>query len=323
MREWELPPYKVRQIFTWLQGKGVCSFAEMSDITKGIRQRLQDNFTIYPCKMKKRLVSERDHTVKYLYELWDGELIECVAMQYTYGVSLCVSSQAGCKMGCVFCATGLQGFRRNLKASEMLGQVHAASADLGQRISRVVIMGMGEPLDNFDETVRFIRLLSDENGLHLSMRNITLSTCGLVPQIQRLMEEGLPITLAISLHAPNDTLRSQIMPVNRRWDLQALLRMCEAYFAHTGRRVTFEYALMDGINDSLQCASELAKKLPKACHVNLIPANPVREGKVLRSPREKVAEFAGVLAKKGVHVTVRRTLGEDIDASCGQLRGGT
>jgi 23S rRNA (adenine2503-C2)-methyltransferase len=264
-----------------------------------------------------------DNTVKYLFRLNDGELIESVIMKYKYGYTICVSSQVGCKMGCKFCASGIAGFVRNLTASEILSQVYTAQRDLGIRISHIVMMGVGEPLDNFDNVMRFLSHVTDENGLNISMRNISLSTCGVVTGIYKLMEKKLQLTLSVSLHAPNDAIRSQTMPVNDRWNIDELLKACRDYTNATSRRISFEYAMISGVNDTDECARELGKRLKgMLCHVNLIPVNSVKERDYKKSSDNRIADFIKVLEKYGINVTVRRTLGSDINASCGQLRRG-
>ena len=261
--------------------------------------------------------------IKYLFRLNDGELIESVVMKYKYGYTICVSSQVGCKMGCKFCASGIAGFVRNLTASEILSQVYTAQRDLNIRISHIVMMGVGEPLDNFDNVMRFLSLISDENGLNISMRNISLSTCGVVSGIYKLMEKKLQLTLSISLHAPNDAIRSNTMPVNDRWNIDELIKACKDYIKATNRRISFEYAMISGVNDSDECARELGKRLKgMLCHVNLIPVNSVKERDYKKSSDNRIAEFIKILEKYGINVTVRRTLGSDINASCGQLRRG-
>lgn len=315
-----LPAFRARQIFSWLQQRGAENFEEMSDLSKPLRAQLQEHFTLCCCRILRRQVSA-DETVKYLFELIDGECIESVLMRYKYGYTLCVSSQVGCKMGCAFCASTLGGFVRSLTASEILGQIHAAQRDRQVRVSHVVLMGMGEPLDNFDNVMRFLSLVSDDRGLNIGMRNISLSTCGLVPRIYDLMERNLQLTLSISIHAPNDAIRQKIMPVSRRYSMQELLRACRAYAAHTGRRISFEYTMIQGVNDSDACAAELARRLRgMLAHVNLIPANEFKESPFARSRTEQVERFASVLRQHGVNATIRRSLGSDIDASCGQLR---
>lgn len=315
--------FTVYQIFSWLHEKRVGTFDEMTNISKNLRLKLQNNYYIYSCSIEKKLVSEYDDTVKYLFRLFDGELIESVVMKYKYGYTICVSSQVGCKMGCKFCASGIAGFVRNLMPSEILAQVYTAAADLGIRISHIVMMGVGEPLDNFDNVMRFLSLVTHEKGMNLSMRNISLSTCGVVSGIKKLMDKHLQLTLSISLHAPNDEIRNQTMPVNSRWNITELLAACREYTKATSRRISFEYAMISGVNDSDECAKELASRLKgMLCHVNLIPVNSVKERSYKRSADERISAFTAILEKNGVNVTVRRTLGSDINASCGQLRRG-
>ena len=315
--------FKAIQIYSWLHKHGVDSFDEMTNISKDFRAELQKNYDIYSCSIEKKLVSVYDNTVKYLFRLNDGELIESVVMKYKYGYTICVSSQVGCKMGCKFCASGIAGFVRNLTASEILAQIYTAQKDLGIRISHIVMMGVGEPLDNFDNVMRFLTLISDANGLNISMRNISLSTCGVVTGIYNLMEKKLQLTLSISLHAPNDEIRNQTMPVNSKWNIDTLLKACRDYTNVTSRRISFEYAMISGVNDSDACARELGRKLKgMLCHVNLIPVNSVKERDYKKSSDNRIAEFIKILEKYGINVTVRRTLGSDINASCGQLRRG-
>ena len=316
-----LPRFRAKQIYQWLHQKGVASFDEMTNLSKALREELSQAFYIPVCTVEEKYVSQLDGTVKYLFRLHDGEYIEAVVMQYHYGSTICISSQVGCKMGCTFCASTLAGFQRNLLPSEMEGQLHAAQRDLGIRISHVVLMGIGEPLDNYDNVIQFLKTLNDENGLHLSLRDVTLSTCGIVPRIYDLIEENLPITLTLSLHAPNDRLRSGMMPVNQRWGVEEAIAACRAYAEKTSRRVSFEYTLISGVNDTPQCAAELAAKLRGfICHVNLIPVNDVEERGNVRSSDEAVKNFQSALKKQGINTTIRRTLGKDIQASCGQLR---
>ncbi|MBQ4349421.1 MAG: 23S rRNA (adenine(2503)-C(2))-methyltransferase RlmN [Clostridia bacterium] len=315
--------FKAGQIYSWLHKHGAVSFDEMTNISKEFRSKLEKNYDIYTCTIEKKLVSVYDNTVKYLFRLHDGELIESVVMKYKYGYTICVSSQVGCKMGCKFCASGIAGFIRNLTASEILSQIYTAQKDLGIRISHIVMMGVGEPLDNFDNVMRFLSLISDENGLNISMRNISLSTCGVVSGIYELMEKKLQLTLSISLHAPNDEIRNQTMPVNSKWNVDTLLKACRDYTKTTSRRISFEYAMISGVNDSDECARELGRRLKgMLCHVNLIPVNSVKERDYKKSSDNRIAEFIKILEKFGINVTVRRTLGSDINASCGQLRRG-
>ena len=315
--------FKAGQIYAWLHKHGAGSFDEMTNISKDLRANLQKKYDIYNCSIEKKLVSVYDNTVKYLFRLHDGELIESVVMKYKYGYTICVSSQVGCKMGCKFCASGIAGFVRNLAPSEILSQVYTAQRDLNIRISHIVMMGVGEPLDNFDNVMKFLSLISDENGLNISMRNISLSTCGVVTGIYKLMEKKLQLTLSVSLHAPNDVIRSNTMPVNDRWNIDELIKACKNYTKATSRRISFEYAMISGVNDSDECARQLGKRLKgMLCHVNLIPVNSVKERDYKKSSDNRIADFIKVLEKYGINVTVRRTLGSDINASCGQLRRG-
>lgn len=314
------PAFRAKQIREWLD-RGVTDFEQMTNLPKDLRQRLAQTYSVPGVQIARKLVSAIDGTIKYLFQLDDGETVESVLMQYKHGWSQCLSTQVGCKMGCTFCATGMGGFIRNLSAAEMIGQIEAAQRDAGVRVSSIVLMGMGEPLDNYEQVVRFLRMLGEEGGVHIGMRHISLSTCGVVPGIYRLMEEQIPLTLSISLHAPNDDIRSRSMPVNRRWPIEELLQACRDYIDATGRRISFEYAMIDGVNDSDAHAAELADRLRgMLCHVNLIPVNAVEGKAQQRSSRERIRSFMDVLEKKGINATVRRTLGADINASCGQLR---
>ncbi len=315
------PEYRAKQVFEWLN-KGIKSFDEMSNLPKAIREELKKIYYISVAILEKKQISDYDSTVKYLFSLTDGELIESVVMKYHHGYSICISTQVGCKMGCSFCATGKGGFIRNLSASEMLAQIEAAQSDLKIRISNIVLMGMGEPLDNYDNVLRFLHLVSADCGLNIGMRHISLSTCGLVDKIYELSKENLQLTLSISLHAPNDAIRSKTMPVNKKYPIDTLLKACRYYTKTTGRRISFEYAMIDGVNDSDECAAELASKLKgMLCHVNLIPVNSVTETNYRKSKKDRLVSFCNILQKKGITATVRRTLGADIDAACGQLRG--
>ena len=317
----DMPAFRSRQLFSWLQQKGAASFGEMTNLSKPDRARLAERFWIAPCEIERKLVSKIDGTVKYLFRLHDGETVEGVAMRYEYGVTLCISAQAGCRMACAFCASGLSGLARNLIPAEMLGQILAARRDLNVTISHIVLMGMGEPLDNYTNVLRFLRLASHPGGLNISQRKISLSTCGLVPKIDQLAGERLGLTLSVSLHAPNDEIRSALMPVNKRWPLKELMQACGRYARATGRRISFEYALFRGINDSPACAEELAALLKgMLCHVNLIPGSEVPELGAKGSGRVAVRGFVEILEAGGIPVTVRRGLGRDISAACGQLR---
>lgn len=314
------PTYRAKQVYDWLY-KGVESFDEMNNIPKQFRNILKTKYEIRSAVIEKRLVSSYDETKKYLLRLNDGEFIESVLMKYKYGYSVCVSTQVGCKMGCSFCATGKGGFLRNLYPSEILSQIQTIQKRENIRISHVVLMGMGEPLDNYDNVIKFLRLVSSDDGLNISARHISLSTCGVVDKIYKLADEKLQITLSISLHAPNDTIRSKTMPINRRWNINELLEACRYYIKMTNRRISFEYALISGVNDSDKCAYELSKKLKGLlCHVNLIPVNEVTETNYKKSNTARQENFKNILAKNGLNATIRRTLGKDINASCGQLR---
>ncbi|MCI6245348.1 MAG: 23S rRNA (adenine(2503)-C(2))-methyltransferase RlmN [Eubacterium sp.] len=316
-----LPKFRAGQIFEWLHKYGVSSFDEMTNLSKELRASLSNDFYIADCIIEEKYVSSIDSTVKYLFRLNDGEYIESVIMKYKYGYTICVSSQVGCKMGCKFCASTLAGFKRNLTPSEIESQIHSAQKDLGIRISHIVLMGIGEPLDNYDNVLRFLYNVNDKNGLNISMRNITLSTCGIVPRMYDLLNESLQITLTVSLHAPNDKIRSKSMPVNDKWCMDEVLNACREYVNKTGRRVSFEYTLINGVNDSNECAEELALRLKgMLCHVNLIPVNDVKERGNVRSTDEAINRFLSILKKRGINATIRRTLGSDINASCGQLR---
>ena len=320
IKEFGQPKFRAGQIFKWLHS-GVSDFEEMTNLPKSLREILKENCYIATVKLVRRLESKIDGTVKYVYELYDGEFIESVFMKYEHGYTVCISTQVGCRMGCSFCASGINGLKRDLTASEMLSQIMYAGEDNGVRISNVVMMGMGEPLDNFENSVRFLQLVSNEKGLNIGLRHISLSTSGVVSGIEKLKEYNLPITLSVSLHAPFDEIRSSMMKVNRKWNIESLLNACREYQKVTTRRISFEYALIEGVNDTDECAVKLAKILKGImCHVNLIPANPVKENSFKKPDRNKILHFKQKLADLGVNATVRRTLGADIEASCGQLR---
>ena len=314
------PKFRAKQIKQWLS-KGVKSFEEMKNIPKDIIESLKTSCYISVANIEKKLVSRYDKTVKYLFSFNDGECVESVVMSYKHGYSICISTQVGCKMGCTFCATGKSGFSRSLTASEMIAQIESAQNDLDIRISNIVLMGMGEPLDNFDNVVKFIELVSSDDNLNIGTRHITLSTCGLVPEIYKLAEKRFGITLSVSLHAPNDEIRQKTMPIARRYSMQELLKACKDYFKITGRRVSFEYSMISGVNDSDENARELANRLSgMSCHVNLIPVNTVEGTGYIKSNIKRQQSFIDILAEKNITATVRRTLGSDINASCGQLK---
>ncbi len=321
------PRFRAKQLFPQLH-KGL-SPDEMSNLGKKLQEKLRDAFVWHLPTVEQRLISALDGTVKYLFGLRDGNCVESVVMKYDHGNTICISSQVGCRMGCRFCASTIGGRVRDLTPAELLGQVIAAQKDSGERISNIVMMGIGEPLDNYDNVIKFLHLVNDEAGLNIGYRHISLSTCGLVDRIRDLMEEELPITLSISLHAPDDETRSAIMPINNRYGISELLDTCRDYFAHTGRRISFEYTLIVGKNDSTAAAQKLASVLnahlrsrteTMPIHVNLIPVNEVSETGFRRAGREAVQAFARVLESRGIRATVRRKLGADINASCGQLR---
>ena len=321
LRDLGEPAYRARQIFSWLHEKTVQSYEEMTDLPKALRERLEEAFPLQNLTTVQTLTSAQDGTEKYLFALSDGNVIESVKMIYEHGVSVCVSTQVGCRMGCRFCASTLDGLVRALTAGEMLEQVYQIRRASGMRVSHVVLMGSGEPLENLDQVLRFIHLLTAKEGQDLSGRNITLSTCGLVPEILRLAEEKLPITLAISLHAPTDSKRQRLMPIARRYPLEELMDACRTYFEKTGRRITFEYALIRGENDSEEDVAALTRLLHGfPCHVNLIPVNPIAERAYVRSAENAVAAFYKKLEKNGINGTIRREMGADIQGACGQLR---
>lgn len=293
----------------------------MTDIPKDLRNYLEQNCYLSKAEIYRKYKSNIDETVKYVFKMFDGELIESVLMKYEHGYSICISTQIGCRMGCKFCASGLNGLNRSLTASEMLAQIITASKDNNIRISNVVMMGMGEPLDNFENSSRFLKLVCEPDGLGIGLRHISLSTSGVVPGILKLKKLDLPITLSVSLHAPFDELRKEIMPVARKWSISELLCACKEYQQKTTRRISFEYALIKGVNDSKECAEELCRILKGImCHINLIPANPVKENSFEKPDTKNIKNFKSLLESKGMNVTVRRTLGADISASCGQLR---
>lgn len=321
MEDMQEKPFRARQIYEWMHVKFARSFDEMTNLSKDLREKCQNRFSFTSLRTVKVLESKIDGTKKYLFALNDGNLIESVWMKYHHGNSVCVSSQVGCRMGCRFCASTIDGLVRSLSVSEMLDQVYTISRLTGERVSNVVIMGSGEPMDNYDNVVKFIRLLSDENGVNISQRNITLSTCGIVPQIKRLAGEDLTITLAISLHASTDEKRRELMPIARKYSLKELMEVCRLYFNKTHRRITFEYSLVGGVNDTDEDAQRLAGLIEGInCHVNLIPVNPIRERNFVESEADRISEFKNKLEKNQINVTIRREMGRDIDGACGQLR---
>lgn len=312
--------FRAKQIYGWLHQHLAVSYDEMANLPKSLKEKLEP----YPVTALETIdvqISKIDGTRKYLFRLSDGNMIESVLMKYRHGNSVCISSQAGCRMGCRFCASTIGGLARNLLPSEMLDQIYRIQSSTGERISNVVVMGSGEPLDNYDNLLRFIHLLTAEGGLHLSQRNLTVSTCGIVPRMYQLADEKLQMTLAVSLHASNDEKRQELMPIAKKYSIKELLRACRYYFEKTGRRITFEYSLVAGVNDRKEDALELAGILKGMnCHVNLIPVNPVRERSFVRSGREAVENFKINLEKCGINGTIRREMGSDIDGACGQLR---
>lgn len=319
-RELGEPAFRAKQVFVWLH-RGAASFDEMTNLSKPLRQRLDGLYDITAPEIVRKLQSQKDGTIKYLWKLRDGNCVESVLMQYHHGNSICISSEVGCPMGCKFCASTLGGLVRRLEPSELLDQVIFAQKDSGMEISNIVLMGIGEPLDNFDNVMRFLELVNSPDGLNIGMRHISLSTCGLVDKIRLLAQKKLQLTLSVSLHSPDDESRSKIMPVNRRWNVEQLLAACKEYYETTGRRVSFEYTMIDGVSDSPEQAELLAKKLQgMAAHVNMIPLNSVEELGLRCSSRQAIAKFQEILERHGVTATVRRTLGSDINASCGQLR---
>ncbi len=311
--------FRAKQIFEWLHVKKVTEFHQMNNVSAQLKSKLQDKFCINLLNIKKKLVSTIDDTVKYLYLLSDSEQLETVMMHYKHGNSLCISTQVGCKMKCAFCASGIAGFVRNLTAGEMLEQVYFTERESGYRVDSIVLMGIGEPLDNYDNVLKFLNIISDDRGRNMSLRHISVSTCGLVDKIRELAELRLGITLSVSLHASNDQTRSKIMPINSKYPINELINACGDYFKKTGRRISFEFALIEGVNDSTETADELISLIrPLGAHINLIPVNNVREAGFKKS--NFIKDFKRHLLDGGINATVRRTLGSDIEAACGQLR---
>lgn len=320
LKVWDQPAFRAKQVFTWLH-KGVGSYQEMTNLPQSLRQQLEENYPLYRPQVVRKQQSQKDGTIKYLWRLSDGNCVETVLMRYHYGNTVCISTEVGCAMGCAFCASTLGGLVRRLEPHEMLDQVLFTQIDSGLPVSHIVLMGIGEPLDNFDNVLRFLELVNSPDGMNISMRHISLSTCGLVPKIDKLAEHKLQLTLSVSLHAPTNEIRNTIMPVNKAYPVEALLAACRRYYEATGRRISFEYAMIHGVNDTEAAAKQLLldlKGLP--AHVNLIPLNHVEESPLKPSTRQAVQRFQKILEDGGVPATVRRTLGGDIDASCGQLR---
>ena len=316
------PKFRAKQIYEWIHKNGASNFDDMSNVPKKLKEKLtNEGYGFEVPHIVTYQQSELDGTRKFLFELYDHQVVESVLMRYKYGNSVCISSQVGCKMGCAFCASTLDGWLRNLSAGEMLEQIYQIQKDTGERVSNVVVMGTGEPLDNYENLVRFVRLLSEEEGLHISQRNITVSTCGLVPQIRKLADEKLQITLALSLHASSQEEREKLMPIAKTYEIHEVLDACQYYFEQTGRRISFEYSLVAGVNDS-EADAERLKALIKDmnCHVNLIPVNPIKERSFRQPERENILRFQNKLENHGINVTIRREMGRDIDGACGQLR---
>ena len=320
LKELGQPAFRAKQVYTWLH-KGVRSFEEMTNLPRELRLKLAEQYPIYAPQVVRKQESQKDGTIKYLWQLADGNCVETVLMRYHYGNTVCISSEVGCLMGCAFCASTLGGLVRRLEPHEMLDQVLFTQIDSGLPISHIVLMGIGEPLDNFDNVMRFLELVNSPEGMNISMRHISLSTCGLVPKIDELAKRKLQLTLSVSLHAPNDQTRNTIMPVNKAYPTEELLAACRRYYQATSRRISFEYAMIDGVNDSVDDAKELIRRLKGLpAHFNLIPLNHVEESPLKPSSKNAVMRFQKTLEDAGITATVRRTLGSDIDASCGQLR---
>lgn len=313
--------FRAKQIYEWLHVKLADSFEEMTNLSKALREKLDSEYRIPLVKMVDRQISQIDGTNKFLFQMDDGHVVESVLMRYKHGNSVCISSQVGCRMGCKFCASTIGGLERNLLPSEMVREIYQIQKISGERVANVVVMGSGEPLDNYDNFVRFVHLISDEHGLHISQRNITVSTCGIVPNMRRLADEQLQITLALSLHGSTQEKRKVLMPIANKYELPEVLEACDYYFEKTGRRITFEYSLVHGVNDTDEDAKELNELLKtRNCHLNLIPVNPIKERNFEKPSRKSAENFKNKLEKNGINVTIRREMGSDIDGACGQLR---
>ena len=314
-------PFRAAQLYDWMHVKLADSYEEMTNLPANLRKRLSEEYPLTVLKVEREQTSRIDGTKKFLFELPDGNFVESVFMRYKHGNSVCISSQVGCRMGCRFCASTLDGLERNLMPSEMLDQIYRISKITGERVSNVVVMGTGEPMDNYENLIAFLHMLTDEHGLHISQRNVTVSTCGIVPKMYELAEHKFQITLALSLHATTNEKRKKLMPIANRYTIEELMKACSNYFDKTGRRITFEYSLVGGVNDTEQDAKELiGLARPLCCHVNLIPVNPIKERDYVQSGRQQIDAFKNKLEKNGINVTIRREMGRDIDGACGQLR---
>ena len=314
-------PFRAKQLYQWMHEKQASGWEEMTNLSKNLREKLEKSADLTVLEPVEIQTSKLDGTKKYLFRLKDGNMIESVLMRYKHGNSVCISSQVGCRMGCRFCASTLDGLVRGLTPGEMLDQIYRISRDIGERISNVVVMGTGEPLDNYENLLKFIELLTDEHGLHISQRNLTVSTCGIVPRIRQLAEEQLQMTLALSLHASSQEKRKELMPVANKYEITEVIDACKYYFEKTGRRITFEYSLVGGVNDSKEDADALSRLIAGMnCHVNLIPVNPIKERDYVQSNQQVIRNFKNKLEKNGINVTIRREMGRDIDGACGQLR---
>ena len=321
LKENGYPAFRSKQIYEWVHKKLASSYEDLSNLPKKLREELAGYYHVLPLEIKEKIVSKLDGTAKYLMATHDGGIIESVAMQYDYGMSVCISSQIGCRMGCKFCASTLLGLERSLTASEMLSQIYNIQRDMGKRVDNIVVMGIGEPFDNYDELIKFIRMVTNKDGLNISQRNITVSTCGLVERIYKFADEELSVTLAISLHASNDEIRRKTMPVANKYSIKEIIDACRYFVDKTGRRVTFEYTMIAGVNDSREDAKALAALLEGInCHINLIPVNPIEERSYRQTEADAVLKFKNMLEKYGRNVTIRREMGRDIQAACGQLR---